>query len=426
MGIDFKDEEQRKRFEKFANQTITPTRYADRSCLQTLGLLDSVNWMFDRKGWSHLLTLQHPTYKRLTLEFLSSFTYKYANMIRGKFGGTRFRLFGKDYDFNHDEIGNLLHFQTSLRAADKVPTDGPWTHNFGYFWRRLTGDYATKMAGKKSSHIHNPAIRYFHRILAHTVFGRGESTGTVNMRELYIINCVFKPREFHTAAFMLTHMDMIANASSGGIAFGGLITSLAYALGLGARVEQLPVLEGSVLVNLSSCLNQKLVKMQGQNEYILCIQGEMVNHIVLPNPSVADVRNEENWLYPFDTVDDEQGEDTDTEMDRQTRLSPPHPHMSHASTSHAPPPHPHYDPPPPPYMHVGFLAGTSYTSQSSVEYELNALRHEVAELRAAPQERNDREAEQDHQMRVNSHMIRQMFTWMTRHGMPPADSDDDV
>jgi len=47
MGIDFKDEEQRKRFEKLASRAITPTRYADRSCLQTLGLLDSVNWMFD-------------------------------------------------------------------------------------------------------------------------------------------------------------------------------------------------------------------------------------------------------------------------------------------------------------------------------------------------------------------------------------------
>ena len=155
-------------------------------------------------------------------------------MIRGKFGGTRFRLFGQDYNFNHDEIGNYLHFQTSLRAVDKVPNDRPWTQNFGYFWKRLTGKYATKMAGKKSSHIHNPGIRYFYRILAHTVFGRGESTSTVNMRELYIINCLFEPREVHTAAFMLAHMDMIANAPSGGIAFGGLITSLAYALGLGA------------------------------------------------------------------------------------------------------------------------------------------------------------------------------------------------
>ena len=44
-----------------------------------------------------------------------------------------------------------------------------------------------------------------------------------------------------------------------------------------------------MLVNLSTCLNQKLVKIQGQNEYILCIQGEMVNQIVLPNPSATDV-----------------------------------------------------------------------------------------------------------------------------------------
>jgi len=48
-------------------------------------------------------------------------------------------------------------------------------------------------------------------------------------------------------------------------------------------------------------------------------------------------------------------------------------------------------------------------------YELNALRQEVADLRAAQQERNDRDAERDHLMRVNSHMIHQMFEGEKNH-----------
>ena len=86
--------------------------------------------------------------------------------------------------------------------------------------------------------------------------------------------------------------------------------------------------------------------------------------------------------------------------------------------------HTHSDPPPSLHSDFDFSAGTS-TSESRIVYELNALRHEVADLRAAQQERNDRDAEQDHLMHVNSNMIRQMFTWMTQQGMPPASPDDD-
>lgn len=86
--------------------------------------------------------------------------------------------------------------------------------------------------------------------------------------------------------------------------------------------------------------------------------------------------------------------------------------------------HTHFDPPPSPHFNSDYFAGPS-TSQSGIEYELNALRDEVADLRAAQQERNDREAEWDHLMRVNSHMIRQMYTWMTQQGMPPNSPEDD-
>jgi len=78
MGIKFKDDAQRTRFEKLSKCTIMATRYADESCLRTLGLFDSVDWMLKQIGWSHFLTLRHPTYERITLEFLSSLTYTYA------------------------------------------------------------------------------------------------------------------------------------------------------------------------------------------------------------------------------------------------------------------------------------------------------------------------------------------------------------
>ena len=321
----------------------------------------------------------------------------------------------------------------------------PWTSEFPLVWQQLTRDLATGTSGNKSSHIHNPAIRYFQKVMAHTIFGRGESTRNVNSKELFFIDSVFQARRIHTTAFMLANMQATAKAAKGAIVIGGLITSLALALGLESELANLVPLEDGTPLNLHSCLHQNFVQVKGQTQFYLMIRNELVRSIVLPNKERIDVRNENKWLFDLEALeapppahpaaayradDAHEGGDTDDEYDRQERLSPAHsyPHLTPSHDRHIPP-HtqvPDYPPPPPPYMHAGFPAGTSYTSQSSVEYELNALRHENADLRAAQQERNDREVEQDHQIRVNSHMIRQMFTWMTRHGMPPADSDDDV
>jgi len=241
--------------------------------------------MFNQIGWGHFLTLRHPTYEHITLEFLSSFTHTYAQRVRHGFGGTSFRLFGQDYMLSHNEIGNLLQFQTSLQSVDGVPSQGPWTTEYGQFWKKLMGTLATSADGNKSSRIHNLAIRYFHRVLAHTIFGRGDSTGVVNLRELYIIHCVFAHKQVNSAAFMLVHMFKMATSGNGPIAFGGLITSITYALGFSEHIVQLAPVQGNMLIDLSSCLAQKLVKREG-DVFCLMIRNEVESRIKLPNPTV--------------------------------------------------------------------------------------------------------------------------------------------
>jgi len=121
---------------------------------------------------------------------------------------------------------------------------------------------------------------------------------------------------------MLAHMFKMATSGNGPIAFGGLITSIALTLGFSEHIVQLAPVQGNMLIDLSSCLSQKLVKREGE-VFCLMIRIEVESRIKLPNPTITDVRDEENWIY----VDpDEEGEDTDAEIERQTRLSPPHSH----------------------------------------------------------------------------------------------------
>lgn len=62
--------------------------------------------------------------------------------------------------------------------------------DFCAFWRQLTGEYAHNMEGEESSYIHNPAIRYVQKFLAHAIFDRGDSVGNTTLKELYLIFCI--------------------------------------------------------------------------------------------------------------------------------------------------------------------------------------------------------------------------------------------
>lgn len=89
--------------------------------------------------------------------------------------------------------------------------------------------------------------------------------GSVNTKELFFIHCVFHPHKVHTLAFMLANMERVAHVKKRGIFIGGLITFIVFALGLGTEITQLHPLEGSISLDLNSCLAQKLVKLRRRN-----------------------------------------------------------------------------------------------------------------------------------------------------------------
>ncbi|KAJ1430757.1 hypothetical protein SESBI_07587 [Sesbania bispinosa] len=82
----------------------------------------------------------------------------------------------------------------------KIPND----FNEGDFWYLLTGSSSYTPSSAKASHIQNPCFKYIHRVMAHSVFGRGESLGNVR----------------------------VGKAVTGDIVIGGFITPLSHALNI--------------------------------------------------------------------------------------------------------------------------------------------------------------------------------------------------
>lgn len=125
---------QKERYLKFYKRSVTLIRYADKPCLRRLGLLGSVHWILDRLDLTHLCSLNDATYEKLTLEFLSSFTYYTPMVDQYSFGTVRFRMFNVDYKLSQDTLGDMLHFPHGNGIDYACPLEEEWQYEAFRFW----------------------------------------------------------------------------------------------------------------------------------------------------------------------------------------------------------------------------------------------------------------------------------------------------
>jgi len=122
--------------------------------LTDLGLKLEVDRMFHVLGMLEFMSLEAPTYERITLEFPSTLEFqlekRWVNTTRYYFGTLRFRLFNNYYEL----------FVKELAAILRLPLNRPGAVPDGFspkdFWIAITGrmDYSSK--GAKASGIQNP------------------------------------------------------------------------------------------------------------------------------------------------------------------------------------------------------------------------------------------------------------------------------
>ena len=177
-GIFFQDEEQKLRYASLHKRVILPTRYLDENSLNTLGMLEDMTAMLRHIGWTTFTSFINPAYERITLEFLSSVS---AEILQGKNceeGLIKFRLHNTDYTLELAELNAIFGFPSGGERRY------PRIFNEHAFWCRLSTTSQFVSSDSKESHIHHPCFRYAHRLLAHTLFARGDSIAAVKKSEL--------------------------------------------------------------------------------------------------------------------------------------------------------------------------------------------------------------------------------------------------
>lgn len=126
-------------------------------------------------------------------------------------GIVRFRMFNREYQYNENDIADMLHFSHGEGDACETPLDTEWAHEFGRFGEQLTSNLADSFKRNNATHARNPTIRYFHQILIHSIFGQ-ENNSRINVKELFYIHSVFEPTRVNPTPFMLVHMQAICTA----------------------------------------------------------------------------------------------------------------------------------------------------------------------------------------------------------------------
>ena len=75
-----------------------------------------------------------------------------------------------------------------------------------FFWGSIAGNNHPEPSDLYSESIHNPAIRYFHKIIAHTLFGKEQNVTSVSRDELFIMCCASQSRPVNGVAYMLANI----------------------------------------------------------------------------------------------------------------------------------------------------------------------------------------------------------------------------
>lgn len=188
MEVVLRNENQKRHFDMLAKREMRLSIYPDGLTLTTLGLRDSVMYLMDQVGCENFaVRKRYSQYRRLNLEFMSSLYYDSNRGIGFGRGLTIFRLFGTRYHFTHHEMAGLLGFPSGANTYTITPDDAFIDMDLDYFWGNITRNYHPKPHTIFSENIHNPVIRYFHKILAHALFSKEENITVVSKDKLFIL-----------------------------------------------------------------------------------------------------------------------------------------------------------------------------------------------------------------------------------------------
>ena len=164
-GIEFDDQLQLNRFNLLKNREIKSTKWACPHILNPLGLRHDFNTLCNNVGLLHFVFQEVATYRRLTLEFLSTLKHtvgRYHTPEEDQPGVDRisFHLMNREYELTLDEWCHYFGFNNST-TANRFTCFTMNPSPLNYFSRMKVSDTLPQ-----GNNIECPAIRYLYYVIA--------------------------------------------------------------------------------------------------------------------------------------------------------------------------------------------------------------------------------------------------------------------
>ena len=209
-------EEEGKRFCSLVKRKFSLPKYFDDEILVGIEMKDFVNTLCERMGWKQLKLVQYEVFFELSIEF-----YTTLKIVDENLGLFSCRLFGKEYKFHYELISEIFCF--SHGGICQPPPE----FNMHKFWSEITGgdklcDDQVMISGLIQSH----ACLLMHKFMAHTIFGKKDST-KVSHDELFLMWCMHTNTKVNSAYFVFRSMWRVVQARKALISMGHIVTGLA-------------------------------------------------------------------------------------------------------------------------------------------------------------------------------------------------------
>ncbi|KDP30539.1 hypothetical protein JCGZ_15248 [Jatropha curcas] len=221
LPFEFASSEQQERYNKLSFRPVLPNRFIDEAALAQVSLRDVVIEPLRRIGWCQFIEMKDLVYAPLTLEFLSSYSSFIRFLPDSRPSKIRFRLMGRNFELSVNEVSHIFGFPTE-NAQIQVPSE----FNACNTWNRFTDEVNYNPRYSKASKLKNPALRYLHKFLSNTIFGRSESDGALSLNELSFLWAIERGILLNVGYWLCQRFARVARAEKGAIMMGCFATRI--------------------------------------------------------------------------------------------------------------------------------------------------------------------------------------------------------
>ncbi|WCJ37637.1 hypothetical protein M5689_018756 [Euphorbia peplus] len=231
----FSDPSAQETFEFIADIPFGSPRSICWDSIKKLGLADSVKELVDKGGFQSFFEMVEPSYKELTLEFLSTFKVnpKITNPdVEFHF---QFRLMGHTQNPSLNTFNVLLGCvpddEAVIEEYAHFLTAAPKDFDPHVFWKQISGEdnFDSKLA--KGTSILEYPMRYLHKLVSGTIFAR-ENHANVTLLDLTTLWSMVTGRRLNLGHYFGEYLLGYHSKKLNDIYCGNLVTRIAEAIGV--------------------------------------------------------------------------------------------------------------------------------------------------------------------------------------------------